>query len=215
MTKKPIVVLLSGSGSNLQALLDVTAAPDFPAEVVAVISNRPGALGLTRAQNHGVPAITLDHKEFVDRASFDRALQKTIDQFSPELVVLAGFMRILTPDLVNHYQGRMLNIHPSLLPKYPGLHTHRRAIDAGDLVHGATVHFVTTELDGGPAIIHAEVAVEPGDTEATLARRVLSKEHLIYPLAVRLFSENRLALNEGEVWLDGQRVGRGGIRYDT
>lgn len=204
MNKTRVVVLISGSGSNLQALIDASAAADYPAHVVAVISNRPGVKGLDRARNAGIPAHVLDHKSFTDRESFDAALRELIDSFDPDLVVLAGFMRILTPGFVQHYLGRMLNIHPSLLPKYPGLNTHRRALEAGDQYHGVTVHFVTTELDGGPAIVQAQIDVIPGDSEIELAQRVLHQEHVIYPLAVRWFAEKRLSLEDGKVRMDGQ-----------
>lgn len=214
MKKIRTVVLISGSGSNLQALIDACANADFPAEVVAVISNRADVYGLTRAQNHGIPTEVLDHRRFGSRETFDTALQQLIDSYAPELVVLAGFMRILTPEFVTHYLGRMLNIHPSLLPLYPGLHTHRRALEAGDVSHGATVHFVTPELDGGPAVVQAEVPVEAGDTEEILAKRVLAKEHVIYPLAVRWFAEGKLVLKEGKAFFEGELLPPGGRRVD-
>jgi phosphoribosylglycinamide formyltransferase 1 len=198
-----MVVLISGSGSNLQALLDASIADDYPAHIVAVISNRPNVKGLERAAAANIPALVLDHTHFSERASFDAELQKIIDGFEPDLLVLAGFMRILTPELVEHYLGRMLNIHPSLLPKYPGLHTHKRALAAGDAHHGVTVHFVTPELDGGPAVIQAQVDVLPTDTEMSLAQRVLQQEHLIYPMAVRWFAEQRLMLDGSRARLDG------------
>lgn len=214
MKKIRTVVLISGSGSNLQALIDACANADFPAEVVAVISNRADVYGLTRAQNHGIPTEVLDHRRFDSRETFDAALQQLIDSYAPDLVVLAGFMRILTPELVTHYLGRMLNIHPSLLPLYPGLHTHRRALEAGDISHGATVHFVTPELDGGPAVVQAEVPVEAGDTEEILAKRVLAKEHVIYPLAVRWFADGKLVLKEGKAFFEGELLPPGGRRID-
>ena len=199
-----LVVLISGNGSNLQAIIDAIEEQDLQAEVRAVISNNPDAYGLTRARNANITAEVLDHRDFPSRESYDQALQLLIDQFQPDLVVLAGFMRILTEDLVNHYQGRMLNIHPSLLPKYQGLNTHQRVLEAGDNVHGVSVHFVTPELDGGPVIIQAEVPVHPGDTPDDLAQRVHQQEHIIYPLVIRWFSENRLALDEDTVQFDGQ-----------
>jgi len=214
MKKIRTVVLISGSGSNLQALIDAGANADYPAEVVAVISNRADVYGLTRAQNHGIPTEVLDHRRFDSREAFDAALQQLIDSYTPDLVVLAGFMRILTPEFVTHYLGRMLNIHPSLLPLYPGLHTHRRALEAGDASHGATVHFVTPELDGGPAVVQAAVPVEAGDTEEILAKRVLTKEHVIYPLAVRWFAEGKLVLKEGKAFFEGQMLPPGGRRID-
>lgn len=199
----PVVALISGSGTNLQALIDA-ARGDLPVDLKAVISNRPGVPGLERARRAGIPADTLDHKTFADRARFDAALMQLIDAFAPQLVVLAGFMRILTPAFVAHYRGRLLNIHPSLLPKYQGLHTHQRVLEAGDREHGASVHFVTEDLDGGPVIIQARVEVRPGDDVATLAQRVLRREHLIYPLAVGWFAEGRLALDSDQVVLDGR-----------
>lgn len=214
MKKIRTVVLISGSGSNLQALIDAGANADYPAEVVAVISNRADVYGLTRAQNHGIPTEVLDHRRFDSREAFDAALQQLIDSYTPDLVVLAGFMRILTPEFVTHYLSRMLNIHPSLLPLYPGLHTHRRALEAGDTSHGATVHFVTPELDGGPAVVQATVPVEAGDTEEILAKRVLTKEHVIYPLAVRWFAEGKLVLKEGKAFFEGELLPPGGRRID-
>jgi phosphoribosylglycinamide formyltransferase-1 len=183
-----LVVLISGGGSNLQAFIDAAADPAYPCEVVAVISNRAGVFGLERAARAGIPAEVLDHTAFASRDAFDAALADRIDAYAPDLVILAGFMRILTPGFVRRYAGRLLNIHPSLLPKYPGLHTHQRAIDAGDAEAGATVHLVTEELDGGPVILQARVPVLPGDTADTLAARVLVEEHRIYPEAARLVS---------------------------
>lgn len=198
----PLVVLISGSGSNLQALIDRTRG-DLPVEIRAVISNEPDAFGLERARRAGIPGRVLNHRGYPSREAYDRALQGLIDGFSPALVVLAGFMRILTPGLVARYRGRMLNIHPSLLPKFRGLHTHQRALDAGESQHGASVHFVTEELDGGPLVIQARVPVLPGDDAETLAARVLRQEHRIYPQAVRWFAEGRLRLGaDGVVLLD-------------
>lgn len=204
MNKCRTVVLISGSGSNLQAILDSSLAHNSDFEVVAVISNRPGVKGLARAEKHGIPAITLDHKAYDTREGFDQALSEKIDSYKPSLIILAGFMRILTPEFVNHYLGRMLNIHPSLLPKYPGLNTHQRALEAGDSEHGTTVHFVTPELDGGPTIIQARVAIKSDDDATCLATRVLEQEHRIYPQAVRWFSAGRLKLVDGKVQFDGQ-----------
>lgn len=212
MKKIRTVVLISGSGSNLQALIDACAAPDYPAEIVAVISNRADAYGLIRAQENKIETAVLDHQPFASREAFDAQLQQLIDRYTPDLVVLAGFMRILTPALVSHYLGRMLNIHPSLLPLYPGLHTHRRALEAGDREHGATVHFVTPELDGGPPVVQASIPIEAGDTEESLAKRVLIQEHVIYPLAVRWFAEGKLVLREGEAFFEGRPVPPGGVR---
>ncbi|MDH4553356.1 phosphoribosylglycinamide formyltransferase [Pseudomonas sp. LB-090624] len=199
-----VVVLLSGSGSNLQALIDSSKAADSPVRIRAVVSNRADAFGLQRAAAAGIDSAVLDHTQFDGREAFDAALMARIDGFAPDLVVLAGFMRILSGDFVRHYQGRLLNIHPSLLPRYKGLHTHRRALEAGDAEHGCSVHFVTEELDGGPLVVQAVVPVAPGDTVESLAQRVHQQEHLIYPLAVRWFAEGRLRLGEQGALLDGQ-----------
>ncbi|GAA6151927.1 phosphoribosylglycinamide formyltransferase [Pseudoteredinibacter isoporae] len=193
-----IVVLISGSGSNLQAMIDCQQAGELDGDIVAVISNRPGARGLERAAEAGIEAQCLDHKGFTDRESFDQALQAQIDQFQPDLVVLAGFMRILTPAFTEHYLGRMINIHPSLLPKHQGLNTHQRAIDAGDAQHGATVHFVTAELDGGPGIVQIAVDINTEDTSETLAQRVQYQEHYMFPLAVQWFCQGRLRLHKDD-----------------
>jgi phosphoribosylglycinamide formyltransferase-1 len=196
---KRIVILISGRGSNMEAMLRVAAAEQWPAQIVAVISNKASAAGLHTAKAAGIAACVVEHVAYPDRERFDQALASMIDEFSPDLVVLAGFMRILTPTFVAHYQGRLLNIHPSLLPSFPGLDTHRRALDAGVKLHGATVHFVTPELDHGPIIDQAAVPVLDGDTEDTLAARVLSQEHVIYPRAVRNFIEGRYTLTDGGV----------------
>ena len=196
---KNIVILISGRGSNMEAVVRAAQSEGWPARIAAVISNRPDAGGLAFAQAHGIPTAVVPSKEFASRAEFDAALQQEIDRFTPDLVVLAGFMRILTSPFVEHYAGRMLNIHPSLLPLFPGLHTHRQVLAAGVLEHGATVHFVTAELDHGPAVLQARINVLPGDTETSLAERLLEQEHLIYPQAVRLFVEDRLNIVDGEV----------------
>lgn len=199
----PVVALISGSGSNLQALIDAQLR-GAPIRIAAVISNRADAFGLERARRHAIPTEVLSHRDYGDRERFDRALAELIDRFSPGLVVLAGFMRILTEGFVDRYQGRMMNIHPSLLPKYRGLHTHQRALDAGETEHGASVHFVTAELDGGPVILQARVPVLPGDDAESLAARVLEREHLIYPTAVRWLADGRLRLgDDGRPYLDG------------
>jgi phosphoribosylglycinamide formyltransferase-1 len=195
----PVAVVISGRGSNMEAIVRAQQAEAWPARIAAVISNKPDAKGLAFAQSHGIPTAVVPNKEFPTREAFDAALQETIDRFEPDLVVLAGFMRILTAPFVEHYAGRMLNIHPSLLPLFPGLHTHRQALDAGVEEHGATVHFVTAELDHGPAVIQARIPVLPGDTEDSLAQRLLAEEHVIYPQAVRLFIEDRLSIEDGEV----------------
>ena len=205
-----VVVLLSGTGSNLQALIDSNDIKDSPARIRAVISNRADAYGLQRAKDAGIDTRVLDHKAFEGREAFDAALIEVIDEFKPQLVVLAGFMRILSADFVRHYQGRLLNIHPSLLPKYKGLHTHQRALEAGDGEHGCSVHFVTEELDGGPLVVQAVIPVESDDSPHSLAQRVHAQEHRIYPLAVRWFAEGRLSLDEQGALLDGQLLAASG-----
>ena len=191
---KRIVILISGRGSNMEAIVRACAAEGWPAAVVAVLSNRPEAAGLAWAAGQGIATAALDHRQYADRAAFDTALAAEIDRHAPDLVVLAGFMRILTPAFVQRYDGRLLNIHPSLLPAFAGLHTHERALQAGCKVAGSTVHFVTAELDHGPIVLQAAVPVRVGDTADTLAARVLRGEHIIYPRAVRWFVEDRLAL---------------------
>ena len=203
----PLVALISGGGTNLQAIID-RARQDLPVDIRAVVSNRADAFGLTRARRAGIETRVLDHRAFPGREAYDAALMAMIDGFNPGLVVLAGFMRILTPGFVQHYHGRMFNIHPSLLPKYRGLHTHARVLEAGDAEHGATVHFVTEELDGGPLIVQARVPVLPGDDPGILAARVLEKEHLIYPAAIRWFAEGRLRLEDHRVVLDDRPLER-------
>lgn len=205
-----VVVLLSGTGSNLQALIDSDDVKASPASIRAVISNRADAYGLQRAKDAGIDTRVLDHKAFEGREAFDAALIEVIDEFKPQLVVLAGFMRILSADFVRHYQGRLLNIHPSLLPKYKGLHTHQRALEAGDGEHGCSVHFVTEELDGGPLVVQAVIPVESDDSPHSLAQRVHAQEHRIYPLAVRWFAEGRLSLDEQGALLDGQLLAASG-----
>lgn len=199
-----VVVLLSGTGSNLQAMIDSFKGVDNPVRIRAVISNRADAFGLQRASDAGIEARVLDHKAFEGREAFDAALIELIDTFQPKLVVLAGFMRILSATFVRHYQGRLLNIHPSLLPLYKGLHTHQRVLEAGDGEHGCSVHFVTEELDGGPLVVQAVIPVELNDSPASLAHRVHAQEHEIYPLAIRWFAEGRLSLGEQGALLDGQ-----------
>jgi phosphoribosylglycinamide formyltransferase-1 len=211
---KSIVVLISGSGSNLQAILDACKAGFIAGRVSAVISNKAGVFGLNRAADAGVPALVLDHKQYADRARYDVALCQLIDQHQPDLVVLAGFMRILTPEFVAHYNGRLLNIHPSLLPKYQGLNTHQRAIDAGDAVHGCSVHFVTAELDGGPVVLQAKVPVFPEDDAAAVAARVHEQEHRIYPLVVRWFCQDRLQQQADKALLDGHILSPHGYADD-
>ena len=187
---KSIVILISGRGSNMEAIL----AAHLPLNIRAVISNRPDAKGLDTARTHGLETVALDHKNFVSREAFDKALAETIDRYQPDYIVLAGFMRILTAGFIDQYPSRIINIHPSLLPAFTGLHTHQRALDSGVRIHGATVHFVTPELDHGPIIIQAAVPVLPDDTEDILAKRVLQQEHKIYPQALAWLAADRLAV---------------------
>lgn len=203
MRSMPVVVLISGSGSNLQALIDGAADGTLPVSIRAVISNRADAYGLVRAADAGIPTHVVDHRGFDDSRAFGAALREHIDRYAPELVVLAGFMRILHPDFVSHYKGRLINLHPSLLPKYPGLDTHRRALESGDRVHGASVHFVTDELDAGPVIIQGRVPVDPVDTAESLQQKVHAVEHRILPAAVRWIAQNRVTIAGDRVLLDG------------
>ena len=196
---KNIVILISGRGSNMEAIVRACQTEGWPGRIAAVISNRPDAAGLKFAASHGIATAVVDHKAFPDRDSFDAALAQVVDGFSPDLVVLAGFMRILTPGFVKRYAGRMLNIHPSLLPCFPGLHTHEAALAMGVKVHGATVHFVTADLDHGPIVLKAIIDVRQDDTPDSLAGRLLSQEHTIYPRAVRWFVEGRLSIEYGVV----------------
>lgn len=196
---KRIVILISGRGSNMQAVAQACAREGWPARIAAVISNRPQATGLAWAAGQGIPTVALNHQDFPSRDAFDAALREAIDAFEPDLLVLAGFMRILGAEFTRHYEGRMLNVHPSLLPAFTGLHTHRRAIEAGCKVAGATVHFVTAELDHGPVVAQAIVPVLPADDEHTLAERVLAQEHKLYPMAVRWFVEGQLVVDGGLV----------------
>jgi phosphoribosylglycinamide formyltransferase-1 len=207
-----IVILISGTGSNMVTIAEQARAGDIPGLVAAVISNRPDVAGIQHARDRDLPTEVLDHKAFDSREAFDAALIPVIDQYQPDLVVLAGFMRILSADFVRHYQGRMLNIHPSLLPKYQGLNTHQRAIDAGDEEHGVSVYFVTEELDGGPVVIQAAVPVLEDDDAATLQRRVQQQEHIIYPIAVKWFVEGRLKMTDNGVTLDKQPLPASGVR---
>jgi phosphoribosylglycinamide formyltransferase-1 len=192
---KNVVILISGRGSNMEAIVGA----GLPAKVAAVISNRADAAGLKFAAQSGIAAQVVDEREFSSRGTFDAALEAAIERHSPDLLALAGFMRVLGGDFVRHYSGRMVNIHPSLLPAFPGLHTHRRALQEGVKLHGCTVHFVTPQVDHGPIIVQAAVPVRAGDTEATLAARVLRQEHRVYPLAIRWFVEGRLAVENGIV----------------
>ena len=200
----PIVILISGHGSNLQAMIDAVRSGELPVEIRCVISNRPNAYGLLRAREAGIPTRIVNHTVYTDRRVFDHDLLHTIDAFQPSLVVLAGFMRILGPGLIDHYQGRMMNIHPSLLPAYPGLNTHQRVIDAKEKHHGASVHFVTNELDSGPVIIQGRISVSPDDDVNSLNARVRELEHQIYPLAIKWFAERRLELAGDTILLDNK-----------
>ena len=196
---KRIVILISGRGSNMEAVVRACSVEGWPARVVAVISNRPGAAGLDFARSCGIEAEVVDHRAFADRVTFDMALAAALDRHQPDLVVLAGFMRVLGAEFVQRYEGRLLNIHPSLLPSFPGLHTHQRALEAGCKIAGATVHFVTPELDHGPVVVQAAVPVLPGDDEASLSARVLRVEHWIYPKAIRWFVQGLLNVQGGLV----------------
>ncbi len=198
-----IVVLISGGGTNLQAIIDACKLENFGGDVVAVVSNKADAYGLTRAENANIATVVLSHKDFDSREDYDSALIAQINNYQPDLVVLAGFMRILTPNFVQTYQGRLINIHPSLLPKYQGLNTHQRAIDAGDTEHGVSVHFVTEELDGGPVVLQAKVPVFPEDTAADLAQRVHQQEHRIYPLVVNWCCSKRVTMVGENAIFDG------------
>ena len=198
----PIVILISGFGSNLQAIIDATRNGTLPVEIRGVISNRPNAYGLLRAREASIPVRIINNAAYPNRASFDHALHAAIDSFQPSLVVLAGFMLILGPDLINRYQGRMMNIHPSLLPAYPGLNTHQRVLDAREKEHGTSVHFVTNELDSGPVIIQARIAVTPADDTQSLTEKVQAVEHRIYPLAIKWFAEGRLELTDNKILMD-------------
>ena len=200
----PVVILISGTGSNMCRMAELMQAGQLPIDIKAVISDRADAKGLSTANSMGIATASLNPKAFATRSEFDAALAEKVLSYKPELLILAGFMRILSPEFVAQFSDRMLNIHPSLLPKYPGLHTHQRALDAGDQEHGASVHFVTAELDGGPVVIQAKVPLHSTDTAATLAQRVLQQEHQIYPLAVRLLASGRLQSRAGTIWLDNQ-----------
>jgi len=200
---RPVVVLISGRGSNMHSLIEQSRAPDSPYYVAGVFSDQANAPGLRLARDLNVPAEALAAAGFAERTAYDRALAAQVATGEPALVVLAGFMRILSAEFIARFPGRILNIHPSLLPQYPGLHTHRRALAAGEREHGATVHFVTAQLDAGPLILQARVAVNPDDDEASLAARVQAQEHKIYPLAVRWFCAGRLEQRDGRAWLDG------------
>ena len=201
-----VVVLVSGRGSNLQAIAARADAGELPVRIEAVVSDRVDAGSLDWARARGIATSVLSPRDFPDREAYGRALGDIVESHAPQLVVLAGFMRILSDEFVLRFSGRMLNIHPSLLPRYAGLHTHRRALAAGDREHGASVHFVTPELDGGPVVLQARVPILPGDDEASLAARVLREEHVIYPRCVGWFAAGRVAMRDGAAWLDGKRL---------
>ncbi len=210
----PIAILISGRGSNMQAFIDACEAKELNAHIALVLSNNPNAAGLTRAAEAGITTAAVDHRDYPSREAFEQALLDTLAPHEPELVILAGFMRILTPLFIGNYAGRLLNIHPSLLPKYPGLNTHQRALDAGDSEAGVTVHFVTPELDGGPPIIQVSVPIEPQDTAESLAERVIEQEHIIYPIAANWFLQGRLRLSAEGARLDGELLPFSGVRFD-
>jgi len=204
----PIVVLISGSGTNLQAIIDAIGNKKLNATITAVISNRPDVKGLQRAEKAGITAKVLDHNNYPDRENFDHALQQLIDSYAPKLVILAGFMRILSDDFVNHYDGRMLNIHPSLLPQFRGLNTHQRVLDAKCKEHGVSVHFVTSELDSGPLVLQAVIPVNDNDTADLLAERIHKQEHIIYPMAINWFADGKLTYSNKQTFLDGKIINK-------
>ena len=204
MTPLPIAILISGRGTNMRVIAEQAAAGNLPVDVRVVMSDQPAAEGLRTAAAMNIATRVLSPREFADRAAYDRALVQLLGEYEPQLIVLAGFMRILTPHFIGAFAGRILNVHPSLLPNYRGLHTHRRVLEAGEASHGASIHFVTEELDGGPVIVQAEVPVLSGDSETSLSARVQQGEHRIYPQAIDWFARGRLSLKHGRAWLDGQ-----------
>jgi phosphoribosylglycinamide formyltransferase-1 len=214
-TPLAVTVLISGRGSNMEAIARAGIAGRIPARVTAVISDRPEARGLVLARELGIETEAVAQSPGVDRATYGRVLSAAVSRHQPGLVVLAGFMKILDPVFTQRFAGRLMNIHPSLLPKYPGLHTHRRVLEAGDPEHGCTVHFVTEELDAGPRIIQAVIPVHPGDDEQALSARVQHWEHIIYPEAVSLFAQGRLSMRDDACWLDGHRLDQPILRGDT
>ncbi|MFT4938727.1 MAG: phosphoribosylglycinamide formyltransferase-1 [Paraglaciecola sp.] len=211
---KSIVVLISGNGSNLQAIIEQVSEGKIAANISAVFANRIDAYGLQRAKLANIPAIFIDHKSFDSRANYDAHMRQEIDKYSPDLIILAGFMRILSSDFVQHYQGRMLNIHPSLLPKYRGLHTHQRAIDEGDTEHGASVHFVTPDLDGGPVVLQSKVPIFPDQTTEELSQRVQEQERQMYSLVIKWFCQDRLAMKNNRAYLDDKILPDSGYAMD-
>ena len=214
MSKAKIAVLISGSGSNLQAIINACQSGELDAEICLVLSNKADAYGLLRAHQAGIETLVIDHRNFAGRESFDRELIRQLDQYQPDILVLAGFMRILSTTFVEHYLGRLINIHPSLLPRYPGLHTHQRVIDAGDAEHGASVHFVIPELDAGPVIIQGKLQTRTGETADELAARVLKLEHRIYPKAVEWLTTGRAQYRDGKAWLDGEPLAATGYQLE-
>ncbi len=212
MARRSIAILISGRGSNMVSLIEAAWAPDFPAEIRLVLSNRPDAGGLARAAEAGIETVGIDHRSYPDRESFDRAIDASLRERGIDLVCLAGFMRVLTPGFVEAWSGRMINIHPSLLPLFRGTHTHQRALEAGVLVHGCTVHFVVPELDAGPIVAQAAVPVVPGDTAESLAARVLAQEHVLYPRALRMICSGEAALRDGRVVFRGSWPGTASLR---
>jgi len=212
--QKNLVVLISGSGTNLQAIIDAIDAQRINGRISLVISNKASAFGLERAKKHGIATQVIDHKTFEDRESYDEKLKEIIEGANPDFIILAGYMRIMTPELVEHFSGRMVNIHPSLLPKYKGLNTHQRAIDAGDEEHGVSVHFVTPELDGGPVIIQSKVPVFVEDDATILAERVQTQERQIYPLVVKWLCEDRLVMKNNQAVMDNNVLASQGFAHD-
>lgn len=199
-------ILISGSGTNLQAFIDAVEKGDLALDLCVVFSNNPNAFGLERAEKAGIPTACIPHSDYPDRASFDQAVIAGLDRFAPDLLVLAGFMRILSTEFVAHYSGRILNIHPALLPRFPGLNTHQRVLDAGDKWHGSTVHFVTEKLDAGPRILQGRLTVKPGESAEALALRVQAVEHQIYPQAAAWVGSGAVEFRDGECWIDGERA---------
>ena len=210
---RSVVVLISGNGSNLQALMDFSSAGNY--RISGVISNKADAYGLERATQSNIPTTLVDHRQYESRDLFDNALSQAIDKYEPGLIVLAGFMRILGADFVKRYQGKILNIHPSLLPDYPGTNTHQRVLDAGEELHGVSVHFVTEELDGGPVIAQETITIEVHDDAETLAQKIHEKEHVLYPAVVSLFADGRLRLDGNDAFLDEQLLPKTGKRFDA
>lgn len=206
MSKCKTAILISGSGSNLQSFIDRVESGAIDLDLCVVFSNKPKAYGLERAKKAGIPTECIEHGDFADRESFDRAVAAKLDEYEPDLLILAGFMRILSSWFVQHYEGRVINIHPALLPAYPGLDTHQRVLDAGEKFHGSTVHFVTEELDGGPRILAGKLPVDRNETADELCARVQAVEHQIYPEAANWFGQGRLEFREGCAWLDGNRL---------